>query len=95
VVAGPGLGEVEPATPCSQSQIGQGRHLRRQGAAQVEVALVLSVAVRWGPVKTVVNGTLVARPARKTMLVPEGRWFSALLEDEAVPGYWLPRLQEA
>jgi hypothetical protein len=49
-------------TPCSQSQIGQGRHLRRRGAAQVEVALVLSVPVRSGPVKTVVNGTLVARP---------------------------------
>ena len=54
-----GSGQV---TPCSQSQIGQGRHLRRRGAAQVEVALVLSVAVRSGPVKTVVNGTLVARP---------------------------------
>jgi hypothetical protein len=36
-------------TTCSQSQIGQGRHLRRQGAAQVEVALALSVAVRSGP----------------------------------------------
>jgi hypothetical protein len=32
----------------------------------------LSVAVRMGPVKTVVNGTLVARPARKMMLAPEG-----------------------
>jgi hypothetical protein len=37
------------------TQIEQGRHLRRQGAAQVEVALVLTVAVRSGPVKTVVK----------------------------------------
>jgi hypothetical protein len=28
----------------------------------------LSVAVRWKPVMTVVNGTLVARPASTTML---------------------------
>jgi hypothetical protein len=32
---------------------------------------VLSVVVRWGPVVTVVNGTLVARPARTTQL---GAW---------------------
>src|SRR4029450_7207528 len=34
-------------------------------------AVVLSVVVRWGPVRTVVNGTLVARPARTT-LAPAG-----------------------
>jgi hypothetical protein len=32
---------------------------------------VLSVVVRWGPVRTVVNGTLVARPSRMTP-VPGG-----------------------
>ena len=31
--------------------------------AQVEAAVVLSVVVRWGPVRTAVNGTVVARPA--------------------------------
>jgi hypothetical protein len=30
--------------------------------------MALSVAVRWKPVMTVVNGTLVARPASTTML---------------------------
>jgi hypothetical protein len=35
--------------------------------AQVEAASVLSVVVRWGPVGTAVNGTLVARPARMTL----------------------------
>jgi hypothetical protein len=37
---------------------------------QVEAALVLSVAVRWGPVMTAVNGTLVARPAGEGGLSP-------------------------
>jgi hypothetical protein len=50
-------------TPCSQSQIGHCRHLRRKGTAQVEAASVLSVVVRWRPVRTAVNGTLVARQA--------------------------------
>jgi hypothetical protein len=49
------------ATPCSQSQIGQDRHLRKQEAAQVDIALALSVTVCSGPVVTAVNGTLVAR----------------------------------
>jgi hypothetical protein len=50
------------ATPCSQSQIGQDRHLRRCEVAQVDATSVLSVVVRWRPVKTAVTGTLVARP---------------------------------
>jgi hypothetical protein len=49
-------------TPCSQSQIGQDRHLRRCEVAQVDATSVLSVVVRWRPVKTAVTGTLVARP---------------------------------
>jgi hypothetical protein len=46
-----------PATSSSQSQIGRDRHLRRQGTAQVQVALALSVVVRWEPVRTDMNGT--------------------------------------
>jgi hypothetical protein len=34
---------------------------------QVMSAVVLSAGVRWGPVSTGVNGTLVARPVRMTM----------------------------
>jgi hypothetical protein len=41
----------------------------------VEVELALSVVVRWGPVMTAVNGTLVARPAGTTMLPPDGDGF--------------------
>jgi hypothetical protein len=37
--------------------------------AQVVPAVLLSVAIRWGPVMTAVNSTLVARPAR-TIAVP-------------------------
>ena len=33
---------------------------------QVAAVVVLSVVVRWGPVLTGVNGTLVARPVRTT-----------------------------
>jgi hypothetical protein len=55
---------LDEATSCSQSQIGRDRHLRRCEAAQVEAASTLSVVVRWGPVMTAVNGTLVARPPR-------------------------------
>jgi hypothetical protein len=61
------LGHV---TPCSQSQIGQDRHLRRQGTLQAEAALALSVVVRSGPVRTAVNGTLMAQLARTTVLAP-------------------------
>src|SRR4029453_9640716 len=52
-------------TPCSQSQIVQDCHLRRRGRALVECAAALSVVVRWEPVRTVVNGRLVARPGRR------------------------------
>jgi hypothetical protein len=55
---------LEPTTPCLQSQIGPVRHLRRQVTAQVEAAMALSMIVRWGPVKTTVNGTVVARQFR-------------------------------
>jgi hypothetical protein len=54
------------ATPCSQSQIGRDPHLRSRGTEQAEAAVALSVVVRSGPVRTAVNGTVVARPARKT-----------------------------
>jgi hypothetical protein len=40
--------------------------------AQVEAGVALSVAVRWRPVGTAMNGTLVARPVRTTMLPPGG-----------------------
>jgi hypothetical protein len=53
---------LEPTTPCLQSQIGQDHDLPRYGTAQVEAAVVLSVVVRWGPIMTAVNGTVVARP---------------------------------
>jgi hypothetical protein len=52
---------------CLQSQIGQDRHLQRQGTAQVTAGVVLSVGVRSRPVRTAVNGTLVARPVRTTV----------------------------
>ena len=57
-------------TPCSQSQIGQVRYLRRPGTAQVEAPSWLSVIVRWRPVRTAVNGTVVARRARTTFVRP-------------------------
>jgi hypothetical protein len=62
-------------TPCPQSQIGRCCYLPGWGTAQVEVELALSVAARWGPVMTAVNGTLGARPARTTMLPPAGDGF--------------------
>jgi hypothetical protein len=37
------------------------------GWPQVAAVVVLSVSVRWGPVETAVNGTVVARPARATL----------------------------
>jgi hypothetical protein len=55
------------ATPCSQSQIGRDCHLQRRDAAQVDADSPLSVIVRSGPFRTVVNGTLVARPVRMTL----------------------------
>jgi hypothetical protein len=56
-----GTAGFEPVTPCSQSQIGPVRHLRRRRTAQVEAGCQLSVVVRSGPFRTAVNGTLVAR----------------------------------
>jgi hypothetical protein len=53
---------TDQSTTCLQSQFGQGRHLRRERRTQVETAVALSVGVRWGPVGTAVNGTVVARP---------------------------------
>jgi hypothetical protein len=41
--------------------------------AQVEAAVALPVSVRWGPVGTAVNGTVVARPARATLVGPGQR----------------------
>jgi hypothetical protein len=58
------------ATPCSQSQIGQDRYLGSWAAAQFTAVVVLSVVVRSGPLRTVVNGTLMARQARMTPGTP-------------------------
>ena len=57
--------EQRPCTldPCLQSQIGQGGHLARRRTAQVMAAVELSVGVRMRPLGSVVNGTVVARPA--------------------------------
>jgi len=71
-------------TPCSQSHIGPVRHLRRQGTVPVEAAGALSVTVRWGPVRTAVNGTLLARPARTTFIEPGG-WASVRPQGEVRP----------
>jgi hypothetical protein len=57
---------MEPATPCSQSQIRQDCDLRLERTVQVEEASALSVVVHWVPSKTAVNGTLMARPPRMT-----------------------------
>ena len=59
---------MQAATPCLQSQIGQDRHLGNQRTTQLTATLVLSVAVRSGPVVTGVNGTLVARRTRTTFV---------------------------
>jgi hypothetical protein len=61
---------------------------------QVEATLALSVVVRWGLVRTAVNGTLVARPARTTFI---GRGVDGRQLDwraGAVLGDRLPRGQE-
>ena len=57
---------LDQSTTCLQSQIGRDRHLRRCEAAQVVAASALSVVVGSCPVGTAVNGTLVARPPRRT-----------------------------
>jgi hypothetical protein len=58
-------------------------HLRGRGTAQVEAASLLSVVVRSGPVETVVNGTLVARPPGLTPL-------SGCAVGSAITGGWGP-----
>lgn len=63
-----GTARFEPATSCLQSQIGQASHLWRRGNVQVEAIPALSVIIRWGPVRTAANGTLVARLASTTLL---------------------------
>jgi hypothetical protein len=60
---------LEPTTPCLQSQFGRDRYLRGQATAQVEVAVALSVVVRWGPARTAVNGTVVARPVSRNLML--------------------------
>jgi hypothetical protein len=57
---------LDQLPPCLQSQFGRCCHLRGWGPALVERAAALSVVVRWGPLRTSVNGTLVARPLRTT-----------------------------
>jgi hypothetical protein len=51
-----------------QSQIGQADYLLRRGNVQVEATEVLSVVVRSGPVRTAVNGTVVAQPVGVTAI---------------------------
>lgn len=55
---------MEKATPCLQSQIGDGHNLRGWRTAQATATVSLSVVIRWGPVMTAVNGTGVARLSR-------------------------------
>ena len=66
----------------------------KKRTTQVEGPGALSVVVRWGPVRTVVNGTLVARSARTTFMGPgsvgtssTARWVSTLV----TPGRWQGR----
>jgi hypothetical protein len=47
-----GTAGFEPATPCSQCEIRQDCDLRLEKTVQVEEASVLSVVVRWIPIKT-------------------------------------------
>jgi hypothetical protein len=60
------LMKPRPTDHLLTSQFGRDRHLRMPDGAQVEAAWALSVVVRWGPVRTAVNGTLVARPVRRS-----------------------------
>jgi hypothetical protein len=59
-----------------QSQIRPYDDLRRETTPQLETTLALSVVVRWEPVRTAVNGTLVARPVRMTLAAPWCRRFN-------------------
>jgi hypothetical protein len=65
-----GVGPPRRRSTRSQSQIGQGRHLARRRTAQVMAAVGLSVGVRMRPLVSLVNGTVVARPARMTFVRP-------------------------
>jgi hypothetical protein len=58
---------LEPTIPCLQSQIERCCYLRGWGMAQVGAASWLPVIVRWAPVRTAMNGTVVARPARTNL----------------------------
>jgi hypothetical protein len=63
----------KPATnrpPACKASSGRCCHLRGRGTSQVEAASWLSVVVCSGPLRAVVNGTLVARPARTTLVGP-------------------------
>ena len=64
----------DQSTTCLQNQFGQDRHLGKRGSAQVTVAMVFSVGVHSVPVATVVNGTVVARPASTTLAHTWQRW---------------------
>jgi hypothetical protein len=52
---------------------------------QVEPALALFVVVRWRPVRTAVNGRLVARRVRTTMAHTWRRWLPTCPGGEARP----------
>jgi hypothetical protein len=69
-VLGVEIMRLEPTTPCLPSQFERGLDLGNHGSPQVDATVVLSVRVRWGPVMTAVNGTLVARPVRTTLVQP-------------------------
>jgi hypothetical protein len=56
------------STTCLQSQIRRDRDLERWGPALLTGAMVVSVGVRWGPLVTAVNGTLVARPVLASLI---------------------------
>jgi hypothetical protein len=80
-------------TTCLQSQIGGDHHLRRKRTAQVEATVALSVVVRWGPVRTAVNGTVVARPVGDDVRRAGGEGISSIAGGVR-PGDRLPRWQE-
>jgi hypothetical protein len=74
------------ATPCFQSQIGQDRYLAKRLMAQLTPTVALSMTVRWGPLGTAMNGTLVARPQRTNLVSAWQRRSQAQPKDEAHPG---------
>ena len=66
-------GALGALTTCLQSQIGRDRHLRRQETVPGGAAVALPVVVRWGPARTAVNGTVVARLAGTSSVVTRRR----------------------